>query len=217
MGKQWAKQQIKRNELQEFVETAIDWVAAHRDKVLFGVVAFVLAVSLAGFAYFRREKSKFEAWDRLSIAQAYAFTGRVDDSLKQLAEIEKDYSSSDASGFAAVFEGDVLYRKGSYKEAAASYAKALAQGDRRLEPLALADIGMAQEAAGLYAEAKETSRRFLDSFPDHFMAPQVHACLARSLGYLKLTDEARAAYQKMTLQYPDTFWATWAQARLQGK
>jgi TolA-binding protein len=217
MGKQWAKQQIKTNELHDFVETCIEWAADNREKVLFGAVAAVLVVALAGFAYFRKGKLRDDAWDRLSVAQAYAFTGRVDDSLKQLAEIQKEYSSSNASAYATIFEGDILYRKGSYKEAAAAYTKAMQGGAKGIEPLALADLGMAQEAAGLFTEARDTSRKFLDTYPDHFMAPPVYASMARSLGFLKQTDDQKAALQKMTLQYPETFWASWAHAKLQGR
>jgi TolA-binding protein len=74
-----------------------------------------------------------------------------------------------------------------------------------------------KEAAAAYSKAREISRKFLDTFPDHFMAPTVHACMARCLGYLKQVDDQKAALQKMTLQYPDTYWASWAQAKLQGK
>ncbi|MFA6317656.1 MAG: tetratricopeptide repeat protein [Elusimicrobiota bacterium] len=217
MGKQWAKQQIKTNELQDFVDSSIKWIAANREKVLFGAVIVVLAGALAGFAIFRHIKIRDDAWDRLSMAQAYAFTGRIDEALKQLAEIQKDYSSSPASSYAIIFEGDILYRKGSYKEAASAYSRAMERGGKGIEPLALADLGIAQEASGLYTEAKDTSRRFLDTFPDHFMAPTVYASLARSLGRLNQTDDQKAALQKMTLQYPDTFWAAWAQAKLQGR
>ncbi|MBI5623223.1 MAG: tetratricopeptide repeat protein [Elusimicrobia bacterium] len=217
MGKQWAKQQIKTNELQDFVDVSIAWIAANREKVLFGAVVAVVASSLVGFTLFRKVKLRDDAWDRLSIAQAYAFTGRVDDSMKQLAEIQKDYSSAQASTYATLFEGDILYRKGSYKEAATAYTKALERGGKNIEPLALANLGISQEAAGLYSEAKDTARRFLDTFPDHFMAPTVYASLARCLNSLNQPDEARAALQKITLQYPDTFWASWAQAKLQAK
>ncbi|MBI5208901.1 MAG: tetratricopeptide repeat protein [Elusimicrobia bacterium] len=218
MGKQWAKQQIRRNELQESVEKTITWVAANREKVLLASAGLVAAVLTAGLLVYRGQAVKSDAWDKLSMAQAYAFSGRAEESLKQLADIAKDSPGADASGFAAMFEGDILYRRASYKEAVTAYSKIIERGTpKTLQPFALADIGISQESAGAFADAAATSRRFLETYPDHFLAPQVSASLARCQEELKEATEARATYQRISLQYPETAWAGWASAKLQGK
>ena len=64
------------------------------------------------------------------------------------------------------------------------------------------------------SKAAQTAQRFLDAYGDHFLAPQVHSCLARSLESAGQAAQAKAAFQKIALQYADTSWAAWAQARL---
>ena len=86
-----------------------------------------------------------------------------------------------------------------------------------LQPLALANTAMAQEAAGEFNQALVTNQRFLDTYSDHFMAPQAHASMARCQQSLGQLDQAKVTYQKITLQYPDTPWARWAQERLSAK
>jgi TolA-binding protein len=82
--------------------------------------------------------------------------------------------------------------------------------------VALCDLALAQEAAGKPQESAQTAQHFLDTYPDHYLAPQAHACLARSLAASGQAEQAKTALQKISLQYPGTSWADWAAAKLKG-
>jgi len=56
---------------------------------------------------------------------------------------------------------------------------------------------------------------FLTKHPEHFVAPEVHASLARTQELSGAKDLAKATYEKIVLLYPDTTWAMQAKARLQ--
>ena len=135
--------------------------------------------------------------------------------LKKVDELNASYPSAVASGYGLLFAGDLLYHKDQFEPSVKYYQQLLDRGQpQALQPFALSGVVSAQEAAGQCAQAAQTAERFLGTFPDHFLAPQVHASLARCQAALGQADTAKATLQKIVLQYPDTSWAAWAQEKL---
>ncbi|HAU90008.1 MAG TPA: hypothetical protein DCW72_07245, partial [Elusimicrobia bacterium] len=54
---------------------------------------------------------------------------------------------------------------------------------------------------------------FLAKYPDHFVAPEAHASLARLQEMTGAADLAKATYEKIALLYPETTWAMMARAK----
>ncbi len=215
MGKQWVRQEIKRNELQELVDGAAIWVSRNRG-IAAAIAAGGVAVAVVAVMLFYRSQSRQNmAWDLLSMAEEAAYQGKTESALKQLKDLDSRFPGSKASGYGLIFTGDLLYPKGQYKEALQAYNKVVENGGpKAILPLALGDMVVTQEASGLCQQAVPTAQRFLESYGDHFMAPQVHSSLARCFLSLGQKDQARTAFQKITLQYPETSWALWAKKRL---
>ncbi len=217
MGKQWVRQQIRHDEMHDFVDKGLLWIEKNRQTAATAGAAIAVIVIVLVLTYSHARSTRAAAWDRLGLAQSYAYSGVPQAALAQIDQLKRDHPNSDATGFGTVFAGDILFQKGQYAEAAAEYTKIVERGlPKPLQPVALADLAIAQEAGGQSQQALSTAQRFLDTYPDHFLAPQVHACLARSLAAAGQKDQAKAAYQKISLQYPDTSWAAWAQAQLKG-
>lgn len=215
MGKQWVRQQVRHDELHDVIDKAILWAASNRQKTIAAVGIVTAVVLVASLAAYHTRSNRADAWERLGLAQSLAYGGRADAASDQLKKLEAEHPSSDAAGFGTVFAGDLQYQQGQYKEAAAKYTAVLERGQpKTLQPVALSDLALSQEAAGQYQAAVQTAQRLLEGYPEHFLAPQAHACLARCLQASGHADQAKAAYQKIALQYPDTTWAAWAQSRL---
>lgn len=216
MAKQWIKQEMKRNEVESAVGKGMQWAMGNRQTTLAVAGAILAALVLAAGLLYRNHSMQTTAWDRLSVAQNYAYGGQPAASLQQLKELTADYGGTKAAGYAHLFAGDILFRQGSFKEAVESYAKVSEGSDAKLASVALADTSLALEAAGQYQQAIAAAQRFLDAHADSFLAPQVHSSLGRSQHALGQIDQAKATYQKISLQYPDTPWAGWAQSKLSG-
>jgi TolA-binding protein len=215
MGKQWVRQEIKKDWLQETIESLYVWGSKNRQTAATVAGGAALVVGLAGLLIYRSYSLQNAAWDRLTVAQDSAYSGKVDSALQQISQLAADYPNSAAAGYGLLFKGDILFPKGQYKEALEAYAKVLENGQpKAIQPMALGDTALAQEAAGQCPQAAQTAQKFLELYGDHFLAPQVHACLARCLQAGGQADQARIAYQKITLQYPETSWAGWAKTRL---
>jgi TolA-binding protein len=216
MGKQWVRQEVKRNELQELVDSAAVWISRNQQmaaSIAGGIAVVVIAICLL---VYKSRSAQSASWDRLALAEDTAYAGQLESSLQQIKDLTTQYPNSQAAAYALLFEGDILYPRGQYKEALDAYNKVLENSEPKvLQPLALGDSAVTQEAAGQCPQAIQTAQHFLELYPDHYLAPQVHASLARCLAVGGQADQARTAYQKITLQYPDTSWAAWAKARLE--
>ncbi len=216
MGKQWVKQQIKHDEMHQALDHGVRWTSANRQKagIIAGSVAAVLL--LGGLFLYSAQSKQNAAWERLSMAQVYAYSGQAEASIKQIQELTAEYPAAKATGYALLFAGDVLFQGGRYKEAVESYAKLLAQDEpKALLPLALGGTVISQEAAGQCPQARESAERFLQAYADHFLAPQVQGSIARCQEASGSADQAKTTWQKIALQYPESAWAAEAQARLQ--
>ncbi|MBI5631118.1 MAG: tetratricopeptide repeat protein [Elusimicrobia bacterium] len=214
MSKHWVRQQVRHNELQDVLERGLVWVKGHRRAAAIAIGLILLLSLVGGGTYHVRRNQNAQAWQSLGLAQSMAFSGMPDQALKQIQETSANYPNTQAAGYARLLAGDLHFLKGQYKEALAEYS-ALSEGSAPevLKPLAVGNVGLAQEALGRCRDAAQTDQRFLDSYSEHFLAPQIHSSLARCLKALGQADQAKAAYQKIALQYPETSWAAWAKAQ----
>ncbi len=212
MGKQWVRQELKRNELAERVENVAVRVNANRQTalaVLGGAVA-VLVIGAGVWLHFN--KTRTEAWEKLAIAQSMAYSGQAKQALEQLGPVTD--GGSTPSAYAQLFASDVHFKTGEYKEAAAGYQKLIERAPKALLPVAMADLGLALEAAGDCKGSIEANQRLLDTFQDHFMAPQAQASMVRCYSSTGQPTLAKSTLDRIVLLYPDSYWAQWAKTRL---
>ena len=214
--KHWAtKQTSKQDEVRDFFGKGLDLALTHRKEV--GMAAAGLAVIglLIGFFVYSRSANENEAWDKLSMAEAYSYYGRPKEASDTLTELTAQNASPAAAGLAGLMQGELKQAKGEHDAALASFTQAVAVAPEPLKPFAAAEKISALEAAGKPAECVAAAQTFLDANADHFLGPQVHEIMARCQLAAGQPDAARATWQKISLQYPDTPWAQRANARLQ--
>lgn len=214
--KHWSSQsEAARDEVRDAFAETVEWLMLRRRQVAWTAGgAAGLALLAALFLYNRRVRVD-EAWDKLSRAEIYAYSGRPDEARKLIEEIASDGASPAAAAMARLLDGDLAYPRGDYEQALAAYDKAVETAPESLRPFALAQKAMTLEAAGRAADGAAAAQAFLDAHSDHLLAPQVHAVLARCQAAQGQADAAKATLQRIALQYPNTPWAAWATSRLQ--
>lgn len=213
MSKQWVRQEIKRNELAERLETVAGKVQANQQLTL-AIAGGTLAVAIVGgLAWAHISKNRTEAWEKLAIAHTYDYQGQLKPALEQLQAVID--GPAKPGGYAMLFAGDLRFKAGEYKEAADAYQRLIdRQGPPQLLPIAMASQGLALEAAGDCKASIEANQRYVESYQDHFMAPQAHGSLARCQLALAQGPQAKATLDRIALLYPDTYWAQWAKEKL---
>lgn len=215
--KHWAnKSEAAQDEVKDFFEELVDWVIIRRREAAMTAGGVAVVALIAGLFLYSRQARMNAAWDKLSQAELYAYSGRVPEAQSLLAEVGQDAGASrSAAAYADMMAGDLHFPHGELDQAMASYDKAAAEAPDNLRPYALADKVLALQAAGKNAECAAAAQSFLETSPEHLMAPQVHVALARSQMALGQNDAAKTTLQRISLQYPNTPWADWASSRLQ--
>jgi tetratricopeptide (TPR) repeat protein len=214
--KHWAsKSTAKQDEVRDFFSKGLDFALKRRKEVGIVVGAAAVLGVLIGFYAYSRTANENEAWDKLSMAEAYSYYGRPKEAADALAEVAAQNASPAAAGLADLMQGELKQAKGEHDAALASFALAAQAAPEPLKPFALAEKITALETAGKPAECVAAAQSFLDANADHFLGPQVYETMARCQVEAGQADAARATWQKISLQYPDTPWAARANARLQ--
>lgn len=214
--KHWSSQsEAARDEVRDALEQTIAWVLAHKREAAWGAGGAAAAIILGALFFYGRQARADAAWDKLSQAELYAYSGRPQEAETLASQVAEERGSAAASALAEILQGDLHYPRGEYDKALSAYDKAVQDAPEPLKPYAAAERIMTLEAAGKAAECAAAAQSFLDAHADHLMAAQIHAALARCQLAQGQTDAAKATLQRVTLQYPGTPSAEWAGFRLQ--
>ncbi|MCM2267692.1 MAG: tetratricopeptide repeat protein [Elusimicrobiales bacterium] len=193
-------------------DLALAWIKAHRETFIGSVVILLAAALFAVYFFIHYRGLRETAWKNLFVAQQIGYQGDIPKAQEQLAAIERSYGSTSAAPYATLTKGDILFAQGKFKEAGEEYAKVTTARD--VGPFAVYNLGKCKEAAGDLPGAQAQYADFLSRNPEHFMAPEAHASLARTQELAGAKDLAKTTYEKIALLYPDTSWAGMAKARL---
>ncbi len=215
MSKQWARQEAKTNEIASVLERGSDWVRGNQQTAAWGGAALAVAALIIGTVVHRISGEREASWSKFAIAQSYAYSRQPDQAIEQSRLLAQDHPGSTAASYGLLLAGDILFEQSKFAEAAAMYQKcADSPNHKEVLPLALANLSLAQEASAQLKEAAATGERFLETYSEHFLAPQVHAAVARSQAAQGQEAQAQATYQKMVFLYTGTYWEGWAKDRL---
>jgi TolA-binding protein len=204
-----------KKDMNEIIIFSLEWIKNNRN-TFFTALATVLGVLILGI-FFAVQYSTLQgtARDKLAYAQAQLYQGQQDQGMAMLDDIIAKYSSSDVAAQARLIKANYLISKQDFLAAENTLAP-LADKDKPklLVPLALSMLGTVQENEGKVDDAIKTYSRFLDKYPDHFLAAKTYESLARVYEIKRSIPEAISNYEKLANLYPNTGWAQRAQERL---
>lgn len=213
-SRHWASHnEAKHDEVREAAAGAFEWLLQRKRQALLVTGGALAVLFIAAVVTVQRRASKADAWDRYALAELLAYGGRPTDAVDAARKLGEEKPGTRAATMARLLEGDILQARGEYKAALEAYAKA-AEEQGPLSPFTAANRAMTLEAAGQHAEALSAAKQFLTESPEHFLAPLVLSVQARCEQALGQAEAARASLQRITLQYPDSPWAAWANTRL---
>jgi len=194
-------------------DLVLECVKKNRETVIGSAVILLAIIIFSVYFFIHYRGLRDTAWKNLFIAQQQTGAdGNAAQALQQLTAIEASYGSTSAAPYATQTKGDLFFAQGKFKEAGAEYSKLLNSKD--LAPFAAYSLGKCKEAEGDQAGAQVQYSDFLAKYPEHFIAPEVHASLARTQEISGNATLARTTYEKIVLLYPDTSWAAEAKAKL---
>jgi len=193
-------------------DKALEWIKNNRETFIGSLVILVAAIIFGVYFFMHYRGLRDAAWKNLFMAQQIGYSGNVAQAQEQLSAIETSYGSTSAAPYATMTKGDILFAQLKFKEAGDQYSRIL--NDKDLGPFASYNLGKCKEAVRDLAGAQAQYSDFLSKTPEHYLAPEVHASLARVQELSGAKDLAKATYEKIALLYPETSWAMQAKARL---
>ena len=231
MNQRIRRKDLKRNDLVESMGRTVDYVSHHRKGVAEGIIiAACVAAAVAGVLVYRvyRESAAgselsraLEILDTPIAAQAGAAPAPRTYATAEQRDKEADRHLRAAASFGATAAGraaGVILAARNPKPATASETFAKAARDGNTEVAAAAEIGDARLliSSGKSAEAIERLRRAIES--PQSRAPKDALLFALAQAYEKAgsPSDARATYQRLINDYPNSAYRSDARAALPG-
>ena len=201
---------------EEVLRGYIEWIRGHQEQFWAMAGTLAAAVLLVFFMVSRRQEENEQAWIQLGPVQNDLQQGHYGEAAKALDAWTGRYQSADALFYAKFLRADLSYRTSDYAEAARVYGD-LAQNGRppEMRPLALSAETAAEEMAGRIPQAQASAQRFLDLYPDHFLAASMALSQARLAELTGPPGKASALYDRFVILYPQSPWTALARARVQ--
>ena len=214
MAEQSRRQKLKKNELEDLVIRAVEWIKSNRSTFYTGV-GIAADILIFGIFFITRYHSlSVRGEERLTLAQAQTYQGQADQALASLDAITVQYSGTLAIR-ARLMKADILSGLKRYKDAEETLRTAIEKRKpESMIPLAVAALGNVQETAEDYASAAKTYADFTARFPDHYLAPRVYESLARAYALSGNTVDAKNINEKIVTLFPTSPWAQRAQERM---
>lgn len=211
-----SREELKKDPLQEYFKQALEWIEGHRQTFYSAVGTVVVVAVVAAFIVTNFKNLRKQAWERYSSGQNAMIMQNWDGAIGTFDDVINNYGRTPAATYALLSKGDVLYRKGDYQGAIASYKLCLEKNPPKIIlPLVLISMGTAQEDAADPNSAIETYKRFTSEFPDHYLAPKAYESLGRAYETTLNPDAAKGIYEKIITLFPGTSWAETARLRYQ--
>jgi tetratricopeptide (TPR) repeat protein len=224
------KQKLTRKEFlkkpDEFVTVTtrmLQWAAAHRKQLVYGVSAVVIAALLFAAHQFVSNRAQKRAFQLLAqnLAKYEELRGQQDSAKAYEAvsggfqQLIDKYGGNNGGKLARVIYANICFQAGHYKQAIDLYDRALTnfEGEPLIRNLILDGLGYAHEQLNEYAAAAKVFDRLVHD-PNVLMPAEAWfnlGCLYAKLGE---SEKSRQAFQKILSDYRDSIYYDMVKERL---
>jgi TolA-binding protein len=202
------KAELKQNVLASKLEELTPWLIAHRMHALMAL-GIVVGVSLIASVFIiRKNESRDINWTRLAQAQILIGQKRADGAAQILTEIKNANPGSVEALYASYYLGESALEEKKFDEAIQHFSTVVSQGGNQpIRPLALTNLGFANEQKGDYQAAAQTYQQFMSQYAEHFLAARVQLSLGEALFRAGDKEGAKKSLGQLVDLYPTSPWA----------
>lgn len=208
------KTQNQQPEQNGITDKLAKWLTENK-KVVIGVV--VTAVVLGGiFAVIDhlRDKSYQNQWSKLFIAEMAVANGGDENAYAPLEDFANKYKKKPAGVYANFILGTALTQQGEYLKAEIFYKQALDYANEEFSAMIMNTMIANTLELGDYERAINLADEFISKNPTDFSVPQVKLYKALGLELAGKLDAAKEVYKSIEEDYPQTYYAAIAIAKL---
>ena len=214
MTKQNTSSVAEKDLIVSFVTGIIDFCKKNKKGVLTAVIILALAAIVGGCYSAHIKKVTQNSWADYYSAQVLLLSGQEQQGFAMIDELAKKYPGSNASQYALLLKGDILYNNENYAQAADVYEALVPSKNQTVHTVAALSLAASRQALKDYQTAAEEMNRFIQKHPTSFALPQAYLTMAMSQELAGNKTEALNAYKYLTEAYAQTYFGAVAKQKM---
>jgi predicted negative regulator of RcsB-dependent stress response len=206
-----------KSEHHGIIDKAVLAAKKHKNTILITVAAVIVAAGALSYYAYNKEQKYQAQWGGLFSAEL-AYVGGEGGSLQSIEDFAAGpYAKTDAGAYAALVLGNAYFQTQDFTKAELNFKQAMDSGNKHLAALAEVSLVAVLLSGQHYQAAMDQAAAFEAKYPTHFALAQVkqQRALAQELAGQK--EAAQASYKALAADYPNTYYAAFAQMRLEAK
>lgn len=197
-----------------FLESVIRYCKTHKKGVITALSILLVAAVLGSCYSSYTQKITQNSWAAYYNAQLALLTQGEEAAFKQIDQLAKDYSGTNAAEYAQLSKADLLYANENFAQAADVYKNLLDANNTAVREIATLSLGATQQASKDYKSSADLMNTFIKDNPKSFALPQAYFTLAYSEELAGNKEAAVNAYKHLLEAYTKTYFGTAAKDRL---
>ncbi|MFC2091534.1 tol-pal system YbgF family protein [Elusimicrobiota bacterium] len=212
MTRKWVKNELRKNPLEKAVLGAVDYYSTNKNTVFVGIVVCIILFLFAAFALKNRIDENKKAAQLFAFAQSDYDRFNYSSAVKKLANIEKSFSTASIMPQVFYYIGLSYYKQGDADKAEEYFKKNIDRykNNSIIDQVKLS-LAFLYEDTQRYDEAIGYFQKIDDG---HFLKPEALTGIARINEINQNIDEAIDIYTKLQSHYVNSYWAQFAEKRL---
>ena len=196
------------------IDNLTKWLTANKKTVIAIAVTAVIIGGIFAIIDNLRDKAYQDQWSNLFIAEIAVANGGDETSYAPLEEFAEKYKTKPAGVYASFVLGTALTQQKEYLKAEIFYKQALEYANDDFAAMITNALIANTLELGDYERAINLADDFIVKNSTNFSIPQVKLYKALALELSGKTNEAKEVYKSLEEDYPQTYYAAIAAAKL---
>jgi len=190
------------------------WLKVNKKTIIAVAITIVIIGGIFAIIDNLRERSYQDQWSNLFMAEMAVANGGDETSYAPLEDFANKYKTKPAGVYANFVLGTALAQQGDFLKAELFYKQALEYANEEFGAMITNSLIANTLELGDFDKAVTLADEFVAKNPTHFSVPQVKLYKALGLELAGKAEEAKEVYKGLEEDYPQTYYAAIATAKL---
>ena len=196
------------------IDNLTKWLVTNKKTVIAVAVTAIVIGGIFAIIDNLRDKAYQDQWSNLFMAEMAVANGGDASTYAPLEDFANKYKTKPAGVYASFVLGTALTQQKEYLKAELFYKQALEYANDEFAAMITNALIANTIELGDFEKVVTLSDEFLAKNPTHFSIPQIKLYKALGLEYGGKTEEAKEVYKSLEEDYPQTYYAALAAAKL---
>ena len=190
------------------------WFVTNKKTIIAVIITVIIIGGIFAIIDNLRDRDYQNQWSKLFMAEISVANGGDEASYAPLEEFAAKYKKKPAGVYANFVLGTALAQQGEYLKAEIFYKQALEYANEEFAAMITNALIANVLEQGDYERAVTLADDFISKNPTHFSVPQLQLYKALGLELSGKSEEAKEVYKSLGEDYPQTYYAAIAAAKL---